>query len=34
MAFTELQRITTGRLRRLAGLALVRVPTLSGGVGA
>ncbi|RNL60649.1 YhgE/Pip domain-containing protein [Nocardioides marmoriginsengisoli] len=32
MAFTELQRITSGRLRRLSVLALVLVPTLYGGL--
>ncbi|MFL6156048.1 MAG: YhgE/Pip family protein [Marmoricola sp.] len=32
MAFTEIQRITSGRLRRAAVLALVLVPTLYGGL--
>jgi putative membrane protein len=32
MAFTELQRLTAGRLARIAVLALVLVPTLYGGL--
>jgi putative membrane protein len=32
MAFTELQRLTAGRLSRIALLALVLVPTLYGGL--
>ncbi|MCW2783603.1 MAG: transporter [Marmoricola sp.] len=32
IAFTELQRITSGRMRRIAVLALVLVPTLYGGL--